>query len=252
MLGSSFPIVHGPAPEAPAPVAPTDVGALWRESSVALEAVRLVGAAPRLLRRGGGERRTVVLIPGYRASGAAMAPLRRFLEWRGHDARDWGLGTNRGDPEGDVERLLPGIEEMVGETGAPAVLVGWSLGGTIAREVARERPDLVAQVLTYGTPAVGGPTHTLAGRRWGRERSAEIAALIDERDRENPIRVPITAMFTRYDRIVAWPACLDRRSLAVTHVEVGSGHLGMILDPDVWGTVVTRIEGEVAEGGWVG
>lgn len=241
----SFPIVHGAPPPAPPPVAPTDVGALWRESSVAWEAVRLVGAAPRLFWRRPAARRTVVMVPGFRASGTSMAPLRRCLAWRGHDARDWGLGTNRGDPEGDVARLVPRIEALVQEAGKPLAMVGWSLGGTIARELARLRPDLVDRVITYGTPVIGGPTHTLAARTWGRQQSARIAAMIDELDRETPIQVPLTAMFTRQDRVVAWPACLDHVSPRVEHIEVGSGHLGMILDPDVWSIVVDRLEATV-------
>ncbi|MEN0066082.1 MAG: alpha/beta fold hydrolase [Myxococcota bacterium] len=242
MLGvRSYPIVHGAPPSAPEPEAPTNVSALWRESSVAWEAVRLVGATPGLLGRARVQR-TVVLIPGFRASGSSMAPLRRLLAWRGHDARDWGLGTNRGDPEGDVERMKPRLETIVAQVGAPVVLVGWSLGGVVARELARERPDLVERVVTYGTPVVGGPRFTLASRRWDRSEIERITQMIDQRDQDCPIQVPMTLMFTRNDRIVAWPACLDHVSALAEHVEVGSGHLGMILDPDVWRVAVDRIE----------
>lgn len=237
-----FPVVHGAPPDAPPPVAPRDVRALWREVSIAWEAVRLVGAAPRLLQRTAGSA-TAMLLPGYRTSSRAMEPLRHWLAWRGHDARHWGLGTNEGTPERDVRTLLPMLERLVQEVESPVAMVGWSLGGVIARECARERPDLVSQVVTYGTPVIGGPTYTLGAGGWSRAERERISALLDERDRERPIEVPVTAMFTRSDRIVAWPACLDRVSREVEHVEVGSGHLGMILDPDVWGVVAGRLEG---------
>ena len=245
-----FPILHGSAPVAPEPVAPSDVMGLWRESSVVWEMARLVSAAPRLLRRATG-RRTVVLVPGHHTSSRSMEPLRRFLEWRGHDARHWGLGTNRGDTEGDVLRMVPRLEAIMAESGKPAAMVGWSLGGVISRELARMRPDLVNRVITYGTPVIGGPTYTLGARAWGQEECARIARMVGELDRESPIEVPVTAVFSKRDRIVAWTACLDRWSLDVEHVEVGSGHLGMILDPDVWGVVVDRIETH-ERSGWSG
>ena len=241
-LTREFPIFHGSPPDAPPPAPPRNVGSLWRESSVAWEALRLVGAAPRLLGRTQGPPRTAVLVPGFGTSGSSLAPLRRFLAWRGHDARDWGLGLNRGDPEGDVEQLVPILEGIHAEVGEPLVMIGWSLGGVIAREIARMRPELVRHVITYGTPVIGGPTYTLAGSRWSADEKARIIARIEELDRDDAIQVPITAMFTRSDRIVAWSACLDHHSQNVEHIEIGSGHLGMILDPDVWSIVVERME----------
>jgi len=237
------PVVHGGVPDAPAPTTPTDTAALWREASIAWEGLRLVGAVPRLFRRAE-VTSTVVLVPGYLTSSSTLEPLRRCLAWRGHDARHWGLGTNRGDPEADTLRMLPRVEALVAEVGAPVALVGWSLGGVIAREVARERPDLVQSVVTFGTPVVGGPVYTLVGGKWPEAERERIAAMIRERNEQMPIRVPVTAVFSRKDRIVAWPACLDRWSSDVEHVEVGSAHLGMIADPDVWDVVVRRVEGE--------
>jgi hypothetical protein len=101
----------------------------------------------------------------------------------------------------------------------------------------------VAHVVTYGTPAVGGPTYTLGAREWGAEVCARDAAAAAQRDATDPIRVPITAVLSRRDRVVAWPACVDRTSLDVVHVEVGSSHLGMGLDPHVWATVAAAVEG---------
>ncbi len=170
-----------------------------------------------------------------------MAPLRSWLAWLGHDARHWGLGTNRGDPQGDVERLTPTVAALAEEAERPVSLVGWSLGGVIARELARTHPDLVARVITYGTPVIGGPVHTIAATNWSEDQRDRMAARVRAHDQTNPIAVPITAILTRRDHIVAWQAQLDRTSPNVRHVEVDSTHLSMGIDPDVWLTVANEL-----------
>ena len=94
-------------------------------------------------------------------------------------------------------------------------------------------------MITYGTPVIGGPTFTVGANKYGKEECQRIASLIDELDRDMPIAVPITAIFTRNDGTVSWPACIDRVSKRVTHIEVKSSHGSMGVDPDVW-----RIVGE--------
>lgn len=163
-----------------------------------------------------------------------MAPIRGYLRWLGYDARHWGLGTNHGDPERDADLLAARVQDLAVEAGRPVAMVGWSLGGTIARETARLAPDAVSQVLTYGTPAVGGPAHTIGVNAYSPGETARISALLEQLDADSPIPVPITAIFTRRDSVVSWSACIDRRSPQVRHVEVASTHLSLGIDPDVW------------------
>lgn len=163
-----------------------------------------------------------------------MAPIRGFLRSRGHRAQGWGCGTIRDQVEESRDRFAGRLESLVGEVGRPANLVGWSLGGVIAREVARSRPDLVHRVVTFGTPAIGGPTYTAGASSFGREECRRIELLQGELDGADPITVPITAIFTKRDGVVDWRACIDRFSTDVRHVEVRSSHIGLGLDPDVW------------------
>lgn len=166
-----------------------------------------------------------------------MAPIRRYLRWLGHDARTWGLGTNMGDPQRDAELMAASVSRLAEEAGRPVALVGWSLGGVIAREVARRDPHVVSQVITYGTPVVGGPNHTVAARTYEPAERDRVERLIEEVNAADPIRVPVTTIFTRRDGVVSWPACIDRTTPGVRHVEVRSTHIGLGIDPDVWWVV---------------
>ncbi len=196
---------------------------------------------PALLRAPRGDGGVVVDIPGWRAPEASMAPLRTYLRLLGHDARTWGLGTNTGRPERDAERLAERVADLAERGGRPVALVGWSLGGVVARETARLLPDAVRAVVHYGTPVVGGPTWTAGAGTIGQRECRRLAELSARYDAQDPLRVPVTAVFTRQDRVVDWAACIDRTSLDVRHVEVGSTHLGMGVDPAVWLTVARAL-----------
>jgi pimeloyl-ACP methyl ester carboxylesterase len=227
----------------PLPTAPPSWWLVALEATSALQAARLLGASSRLKKAPRGDGHVVVDIPGWRAPEVSGLPLRRYLSWLGYDARGWGLGTNLGDPARDAERLTRRVVELEASTGRPVSLVGWSLGGVIAREVARRRPDLVRRVITYGTPVVGGPTYTAVAGAYSHEVRHDVSKVTSRLDARRPIRVPITVMYSRRDGIVAWPACLDRGSPHAEHVEVRSTHIGMGVDPDVWEVVATRLAG---------
>jgi pimeloyl-ACP methyl ester carboxylesterase len=231
--------VPSPPVDSP-PDQPPDRGGLAAEWRTVLQVPRLAAATPRLRAAPRGDR-PVILVPGWKSPEATMAPLRRWLAWLGHDARHWGLGVNQGDPQGDAARLAPRVAQLAREAGRPVALVGWSLGGVISREVARSHPDVVAQVVTYGTPAIGGPVHTVAAEAWSPAERARISAKVRAEDAANPIPVPITSIFTRRDHVVAWQAQLDHTSPDVRHVEVGSTHLSMGIDPDVWLTIAHEL-----------
>lgn len=142
--------------------------------------------------------------------------------------------------------LLPRVVEVVDRfaqrTGHPVRMVGWSMGGFLAREVARDRPELVAQIVTMGTPVVGGPKYTTVASLL-RSRGYDIDAIATEcaARARRPIEVPITAIYSRRDGVVAWQACIDRESSRVEHVEVASTHTGLGFDARVWRIVAERL-----------
>jgi len=187
-----------------------------------------LAAAPR----GAGE--IVVVLPGMGMGDFSTGTLRRFLRRQGFDARGWDLGRHRPEIWKTLPRMLARLEELAAERGAPVALVGWSLGGVVARELARLRPDLVRCVVTLGAPVVGGLKHTaIAGlfrvQGWDLD---DVARRVEAANRV-PIRVPVTAIWSRRDGIVDWRAAVDRTTPGVENVEAGSCHWGLGLDPDV-------------------
>ena len=120
--------------------------------------------------------RTVILLPGFGAGPRSMRVMDSFLRRRGHRVRDWGLGVNTGDARSFARELERVVEESIAAHGEPVVLVGWSLGGYIAREYAREHPDGVRRIVTLGSPVIGGPRYT-ATSEWYRSQGHDLAEI---------------------------------------------------------------------------
>lgn len=236
VLSAASKVHASPPTTAPPRGAPSRTRTLgeWR---TVIEPLRLGVATPRLARAPRGDGRPVVDIPGWLAPEVSMAPLRAFLRAKGHDARGWGLGTNRGNPKRDCYRLIARLEGLVADKGRAVNLVAWSLGGVIAREAGRLRPDLVHRIVTYGTPIIGGPTHTTAASHYGEDTRRQIAQRQAQLDQEQPLQVPVVVIFSPRDGVVDWRACIDHTSPHAEHVEVSSTHIGLGIDPDVWLTV---------------
>lgn len=216
---------------------------LLRELRLPVDALRwvpdLVSTRPRRARRPA----SVVLLPGFGTGPRAMHVLEVYLRGCGRRVRDWGLGHNTGEAQRLRDALEPVVRALVDRHGEPATLVGWSLGGFIAREYARERPDEVRAVVTLGTPVIGGPRYTATARRYQAQGHDldELERVVMQRY-EKPLEVPVTAIYSKRDGIVAWQACIDRWSPRVRHVEVDETHLGLVFSPRVRGLVAEAID----------
>jgi len=208
----------------------------------ALEPARLLLRAPLLatLPRGNGER--VLVLPGYGANEASTAVLQGFLRLLGYRSYHWGLGRNFGNVARLMPKVLARIEEISRADAQQVHLVGWSLGGYIAREAARERPDRIRSVITLGSPVVGGPKYTTVAARYRRQGLDldELERLVDARY-DKPLATPVTAVFSKADGVVAWEACIDRRSSGIEHVEVRTTHIGLGFCPEVYSIIADRL-----------
>lgn len=227
---------------APAPVGPPPFAALLREPLGLLEPARLALRGARLARQPRGRGQTVVMVPGFGTTDHWLWPLGRYLSWLGYRVEGWGLGRNHGRVAQLLPRLAERVAALAARDGAPVRLVGWSLGGYLARETARDRPGDVERVITFGAPVVGGPKYTATARQYRAQGFDldEIETAVAARAAV-PLTVPVTAIYSRRDGVVAWQACLDRDTPGVEHVEVPATHLGMGLSPEVFEVVASRL-----------
>ena len=214
---------------------------LAREAQALRELPRLVWNLRDLARQPRGAGDPVLVFPGFGAGDESTFLLRAYLHGLGYRVRGWGLGRNDGDVPGLIPRVADVVTRAASEVGAVR-LVGWSLGGYLAREAARERPEAVERVVTLGTPVAGGPKYTVAAGFYS-QRGYDLDEIEAEVERRNavPLETPVTAVFSRTDAVVSWQACIDRASPGVEHVEVDSTHVGMGLSPDVYRIVAHRL-----------
>lgn len=196
------------------------------------------------LARGHGE--SVLVFPGLGGGAWSTARLRGVLSDAGFDVHDWGMGINTG-PRGDIDEWIATMDEKVdtlfAEDGRKISLIGWSLGGLFARELAKRHTKKVKQVITLGTPWRDLETGTHAGRIYKllNRGSATLTTKICARLARKP-SVPLTAIFSRKDGIVAWESCVIRAAGRAECIEVsGASHLGMCANPEVIRIIARRL-----------
>lgn len=175
------------------------------------------------------------MFPGFSAGDLSTFALRRHLQRNGFRVHRWRLGVNHGDVPSLVPRVVARTESLFDRYGEPVALVGWSLGGVLAREVARERPEIVQSVVTLGSPVIGGPKYTRVAGFYSNVLKKDLDQIERTVERRNriPIRVPLTAIYSKRDKVVQWQACIDHVNAHCRHVEVAASHLSLGFDPRV-------------------
>ncbi|MFC6093500.1 alpha/beta hydrolase [Saccharothrix sp. BKS2] len=201
-------------------------------------------AAGRALLRGApsGDGHTVLVLPGLGATDRATGPLRRFLTGLGYEVHGWGLGRNIGPSVTAVNGMRDLLRELAGR--GKVSLVGWSLGGVFARELARQRPGSVRQVITLGSPyALADPRHTRVNPVYRLlSRFYEPGAPPPPPEHTRPaFPVPATAVYSRSDGIVPWRSCVSPTGKRHENVAVASSHLGYGYNATVLWVVADRL-----------
>lgn len=214
--------------------------ALSELGSLAPAALPLLAISPR------GDGHPVMVLPGFITSDASTTVLRGFLEKLGYDALPWELGRNLGPRAiGWMgERLVERVESAHRETGKRISLIGWSLGGVMARQVSRRLPQAVRQVITLGSPFAGSPR---ASNVW-RTYETLTGQRIDDKDTREQLKesalpppVPSTAIYSREDGIVAWQNCREPASAQTDNIEVHGSHCGLGVNPTVLYAIADRL-----------
>ena len=194
---------------------------LWEAASIAGRFWRAFG---RLGERGPAHGPPVMIIPGFFASDRSTLGLQRALARAGYRVTGWGMGMNRGAHDRILQDIVREIERFA--AGRPAILIGWSLGGIFAREVAKLRPDLVARVFTMGTPFSGDPRANNAWRLYERVAGHPVDRPPLEVDIGAKPPVPTIALWSRRDGMIAPASARGSEAQSDARVELDCSHMG--------------------------
>jgi pimeloyl-ACP methyl ester carboxylesterase len=208
-------------------------------------------AWPVLARAPQGDGHAVMVFPGLSANDVSTLPLRSYVQSRGYLALGWEQGFNFGPRAGVLEQIKGQLVRTFESSGRKVSLIGWSLGGVYARELAKDLPHMVRGVITLGTPFGGSHRSTNAWRIYELASGRSIAREAENYDLPAAPPVPTTSIFSRSDGIVAWKGSLQAPSAHNPHtenIEVLASHVGLGLNPSAWWAVADRLA--QAEGQW--
>ena len=207
-----------------------------------------VAAMPMLRMAPRGDGHPVLVLPGLIANDTSTLPLRAFLKDRGYAAHGWEQGRNLGLRDGVRDSMLRRLKELARLHGRKVSLIGWSLGGVYARELAKQSPDDVRLVISLGSPFTGDPK---ANNAWRMYESASGQKVGDPRVhpglRQTP-PVPTTSIFSRSDGIVAWQCSVEQDGPKAENIEIEGSHCGLGHNPAALFAIADRLA--QPEGGW--
>jgi pimeloyl-ACP methyl ester carboxylesterase len=222
---------------------PPGLGLLLAEMRGIFEFNASLLLSPLLLRAPKGDGHPVLALPGFLASDLSMAPMRRYLTELGYDAHAWQMGRNVGGLSRVREALRERLAEIYAATNRKVSIVGWSLGGVYARDLALHAPDMVRYVVTLGSPFANDVRATNATRLYealSGETVGDDPELVEALSGDLP--VPATSIFSRADGVVNWRTCLLRPSAKAENIEVYlASHVGLGVNPAVLWAVADRL-----------
>lgn len=227
------------------PIAPPPIGYLALEGRAGLEFSMHLAALPLLRFTPKGDGHPVLVLPGFTASDVSTLALRRFLRSRGYHAHGWRLGRNLGPSTRVVTGLGERFTALREKHGRKVSLVGWSLGGIYARELARLFPNDVRQVITLASPFRDPLANNVIVPPTASSKLDEDPDLYSRL--RAPLEVPTTAVYTRTDGIVAWKSCVEEEGPYRENIEVWSSHCGIGHHPMAMQIIANRLaqpEGE--------
>ncbi|MEO1662215.1 MAG: alpha/beta fold hydrolase [Pseudomonadota bacterium] len=207
-----------------------------------------------------GDGHPVLVLPGFMASDHSTRPMRRLFDDLGYKSYGWGLGRNVRFNEKREREMSDLVERIHDETGEKLSIVGWSLGGVFARELAKMHPDMVRCVISLGSPISNNRKHSAPSRIFeainGKETQPEVEGRY--RDLEAAPPVPTTSILTKTDGVVAWRGSVQCPSKGgqTENIVVPASHVGLGVNPLVMVAVADRLaqpDGEWApfdKSGW--
>lgn len=208
--------------------------------------------AMRALPKGDGH--GVLVLPGFMANDGSTRPMRSLLTRLGYETEGWNLGRNLRVDNERVDAMASCVEKLHDRTGGKVSIVGWSLGGVFARELAKLAPDKVRMVISLGSPISDDRNHTNAAKLFeflnGKEPEPLKAGQFTGLHKAPP--VPTTSILTKGDGVVHWRGSVQHphpeTESHTENIEVYASHIGLGVNPSVMMAIADRLAQK--EGAW--
>jgi pimeloyl-ACP methyl ester carboxylesterase len=196
----------------------------------------------------------VLVVPGFTTNGRSTMVLRKTLQSLGYDARTWNQGINFGVRQELFDGVTDELDRLHKECGGKVSLIGQSLGGIYARQLAKVRADKVSRVITLGSPVNDPEGH--ASHVSHLYKSLNPEQLVEDRDTwpfnewliDEPPSVPTSVIYSKYDGICHWQSCVQHGDHdRVENIEIVGSHIGMAINPLVQYVIAERLAGSVED-----
>lgn len=230
---------------------PSDFLALTEAPRALFEFASFVALRPMLSLLPRGDGHPVLVLPGFLASDTSTIPMRNLLVALGYDAVGWDLGRNIKITPTRVKAMGACLNDLHQRSGRTVSIIGWSLGGLLARELAKQHPDAVRQVISLGSPLTGDRSISKVSKIFEALNGTvpEVQRHGHFLDIDSPPPVPSTSVFTKSDGVVHWRGSLQPEGPGRENVEVLASHIGLGVNPTVMWLIADRLaqpEGEWA------
>lgn len=221
------------------------------EGRAMVELAAFYAATPALSRLPKGDGHSVMVLPGFMASNGSTAPMRRMLKGLNYDAHGWESGRNVVVDHSTIRSMESQITRLHKTSGRKVSLIGWSLGGVLARELAKLHPEKVRLVVSLGSPLSNDRGHTSAKRLFEMMNGRDPEVIREGNFNKLHIAppVPTTSILTKTDGVVHWRASVQQEGEHPSeNIVVHASHLGLGVNPSVMVAIADRLAQE--EGSW--
>jgi pimeloyl-ACP methyl ester carboxylesterase len=184
----------------------------------------------------------VMILPGFGASPMRMRYLAQALERAGHIAKRWGLGRNWGPDRDRFDAIEERLLALHARHGRKVVLIGWSLGGLYAREIAKRQPQAVAKVISMGSPFSGSPRANNVWRAYQFITGHSVDAPPIDADLAGKPPVETVALWSANDGVIAPRCAAGRPGERDRAIALRCTHMGFTYDPQAIATVLAELE----------
>lgn len=223
--------------------APGDLLYLTEAARASFDYLLLTYSTPLLALLPRGDGHPVLVLPRLHGTDVSTTTLRTVLKGLGYRTYGWQLGRNIGPTSKVVHGMRARLDYLTNRYQSPVTLIGWSLGGIYARQLARRTPHAVRQVITLSSPIrLARHEQSRANRLFHRYAHEHVEPLnLPLEDGDGPLPVPATSIYTPLDGIVAWQTCLDELSPRAENIAVLSSHLGIAYHPAALWAIADRL-----------